>query len=236
MSFLPVFFQFFPGFDISVGGTFYVGWLIVMAAGSLMHGRCEGIVIPSYVSSPDVLLTAIDFYSPPPLFFPFFPGDFLLPFLLFHLSKKGKLARRGDVEKLNFQWVPPFFALSPSFTLSVSIVLSFRLFPFMHALQCAFLHLDTQEHHLPNVASYYKCQESEFHFSNSILINPFKSHWGWWGHPFYLFIFGWFYLGRLRGVLLDMLDCACKYKHFIIDCSEAWGGSVCCDRVRSVRV
>lgn len=102
MSFLPVFFQFFPGFDIFVGGAFYVGWLIVMAAGSLMHGRCGGIVIPSYVSSPDVLLTAIDFYSPPLLFL-LFPGDFLLPFLLFHLSKKGKLARRGDVEKLNFQ-------------------------------------------------------------------------------------------------------------------------------------
>lgn len=36
-----------------------------MAAGSLMHGRCGGIVIPSYVSSPDVLLTAIDFKSLP---------------------------------------------------------------------------------------------------------------------------------------------------------------------------
>lgn len=98
MSFLPVFFPFCPELDIFVGGTFYVGWLIVMAAGSLMHGRCGGIVIPSYVSSPDVLLTAIDFYS-----FPAFPWGLLPPFLLFHLSKKGKLARRGDVEKLNFQ-------------------------------------------------------------------------------------------------------------------------------------
>ncbi len=52
-----------------------MGWLIVMAAGSLMHGRCGGIVIPSYVSSPDVLLTAIDFYSPPLLFL-LFPVDF----------------------------------------------------------------------------------------------------------------------------------------------------------------
>lgn len=50
------------------------------------------------------------------------------PFLLFHLSKNGKLARRGDVEKLNFQWESPLFSLfhplslclSLSFPLSVS--------------------------------------------------------------------------------------------------------------------
>lgn len=68
-----------------------MGWLIVMAAGSLMHGRCGGIVMPSYVSSPDVLLTAIDFKSPPPPLpsFPAFPWGLPPPFPSF--QKKASL-------------------------------------------------------------------------------------------------------------------------------------------------
>lgn len=119
---------FFSGLDIFVGGTFYVGWLIVMAAGSLMHGRCAGIVIPSYVSSPDVLLTAIDFYSFSPSF-PAFPwGRLPPPSSLPSLQKRQACKKRRWKAEFPMR-VPPFFH---SFTFShfVCIVLYRSLLPF----------------------------------------------------------------------------------------------------------
>lgn len=179
----------FPRLDIFVGGTFYVGWLIVMAAGSLMHGRCRGVVIPSYVSSPDVLLTAIDFYSPP--LFLLFPSGLPPPLPL--LQKKASLQQKEMFKS----WISNENLILSTF-LQYIYLLSFLFL--MHAFSVHARHLDAcARAHTPNVASYFKCQGSKFHFSNFILINPFKSHWGWWGHLFYLFILGWFYLGRLRG-------------------------------------
>lgn len=120
----------FPRLDIFVGGTFYVGWLIVMAAGSLMHGRCGGVVIPSYVSSPDVLLTAIDFTLPT---FPAFSlGTSSSPSAS---PKKGKLATERDVQKLNFQWESSFYSLFYPCTLCLS--LSFYLFKALLRLHSA---------------------------------------------------------------------------------------------------
>lgn len=80
--------------------------------------------------------------------------------------------------------VPPFFTLSLTFSHFVHLYLSlFPSLPFSLLCMRSDVHSTTTHKntlapatHLPNVASYFKCQESEFHFSNSILINPFKSH------------------------------------------------------------
>lgn len=80
---------------------------------------------------------------------------------------------------------------------------------------------------LPHILSVWiRISFEQFHPDKSLLklAPPHKVE------PF-LYLFLVILVGEIVGALSDMLSCACKYKHFIIDCTEAWWarrGSTCC--------
>ncbi len=123
---LPVFFPFFPGLDIFV--VEHSTWAGNRHGSRFTHARTLWRNSHTWLCLRTwCFINRYWFLFFSPLFSCFSLGT-SPPFLLFHLSKNGKLARRGDVEKLNFQWESPLFSLfhplslclSLSFPLSVS--------------------------------------------------------------------------------------------------------------------